>query len=100
MRLKPYASVLGKYLSGNHFNIHGFLSGAAVPLALEGASLHEVNDHVGWNSRKTALHYIKLKQVVNPAGAAARLADMPLGTGESYKPLNNLRGFRQAFPSD
>ena len=57
-------------------------------------------DHLGWKISKTALHYIKLKQVVNPAGAAARLADMPLETGEPYKRLNNLQGFRQAFPSD
>ena len=32
-------------------------------------------DRVRWNSNKTILHYIKLKQVVNPAGAAFRLAD-------------------------
>ena len=66
-------------------------------LALEGVSLHEIMDHVGWRSDKTALHYIKLKQVVNPAGAAAKLADLPLETGGVHKHLNNLRGFRQAF---
>ena len=65
--------------------------------ALEGVSLHEIMDHVGWKSSKTALHYNKFRQVVSPGGAAARLADLPLGTGESYKRLNNLRGFTQAF---
>ena len=70
-RLKPYTSVLGKHLSGDSFTIHGFRSGAVVSLALEGVSLHGIMDHVGWKSSETALHYIKLKQVVNPAGAAA-----------------------------
>jgi len=56
-------------------------------------------DHVGWGSSKTALHYIKLKQVVNPAGAAAKLPDLPLESGESYQRLNNLKGFSQAFPN-
>ena len=52
-------------------------------LALEGVSLHEIMDHVGWKTSKTALHYIKLRQAVNPAGAAARLENLPQGTGES-----------------
>ena len=38
-----------------------------------------------------------LKQVVNPTGAAAKLADLSLETGGVYKHLNNLRGFRRAF---
>lgn len=68
-------------------------------LALEGVSIHEIMDQVGWRSSKTALHYIKLKRVVNPAGAAAKLADLPLESGGSYKRLNNLKGFSQAFPN-
>ena len=99
-RLKTYTSVLREHLSGDNFTIHGFHSGAPASLALEGVSLHEIMNHVGWKSSKTALHYIKLKQVVNPAGAPARLADVPLETGDSYKHLNNLKGFRQAFPDD
>ena len=80
-----------------YLTIHGFRSAAAVSLALEGVSLHEIMDHVGWKTSKTALHYIKLRQVVNPAGVAARLANLPQGTDESYKRLNNLQGFTQAF---
>ena len=45
----------------------------------------------------TALRYIKLKQVVNPAGAAAKLADLNVEIGKTYMSLNNLKGFSQAF---
>ena len=41
----------------------------------------------GKNSR-VALHHIKLKQVVSPAGAAAKLADL-----DCDMCLNNLEGF-------
>ena len=44
-----------------------FFFRAAVSLALEGVSHHELMDHVEWKSSKTALHYIKLRQMVNPA---------------------------------
>lgn len=97
-RLKTFTSILSKQLSSDHFSLHGFCSGAAVSLALDGVSLHKIMDHVGWRSSKTALHYIKLKQVVNLAGAAAKVADLPLESGESYKRLNNLKGFSQVFP--
>ena len=82
-RLKIYTSILSKKLSRDRFTLHSFRSGAAVSLALEGVSLHEIMDHVVWKSSRTALHYIKLKQVVNPAGAAAKLADLPLESGQS-----------------
>ena len=48
-------------------------------LALEGVSLHEIMDHVGWKTSKTALHYIKLRQVVNPAGAAGKTREFATG---------------------
>ena len=87
-------------MSSDHFTIHGFRSGAAVSLAPEGVSHHEIMDHVGWESSRSALHYIKLKQVIDLAGAAARVADMPLETGEPYKRFNNLMGFRQTFSTE
>ena len=48
-------------------------------------SLHEIMDNVGWKNSSTALHYIKLKQVVNPAGAAAKLADLNVEIGKTYE---------------
>ena len=55
-------------------------------------------DHVGWKSSKTALHYIKLKEVVNPEGAAAKLSKIHVDTGKTCKARNNLEGFTKAFP--
>ena len=96
-RLNAYTTPLSHSLSSAHFTLNGFRSGAAVSLALAGLSLHEIMDHVGSKNSKTALHYIKLKQVVNPAGAAATLADLDITTGQTYKRLNNLKDFSQAF---
>ena len=92
-RLKLYTSSCSGLLPSKNLAIRGFRTGAAVSLSLEGVNLHEIMDHVGWKSSKTALHYIELEQVLNPAGAAAKL-----GLGESYKRINNLKGFTLAFP--
>lgn len=80
-----------------HFSLHGFRSGAAVSMALAGVDLHAIMNHVGWKRSETALHYIKLRQVINPAGAAARLADLPSDAGKDYKCFDALRGFFRAF---
>lgn len=96
-RLSVYTTSLGDQLSGDRYTLHGFRSGAAVSLALSGVSLREIMDHVGWKNSSTALHYIKLRQAVNPAGAAAKLADLNVEIGKTYMSLNNLKGFSQAF---
>lgn len=54
--------------------LHGFRSGCAIALALKGADLAEIMDHVGWNRRHTALSYLQHAKVLNPAGASERLA--------------------------
>ena len=96
-RLSVYTTSLDDQLSGDRYTLHGFRSGAAISLALSGVSLHEIMDHVGWKNSSTALHYIKLKQVVNLAGAVAKLADLNVEIGKTYVSLNNLKGFSQAF---
>ena len=97
-RLSVYTtSLLGDQLSGDRYTLHGFRSEAAVSLALSGVSLREIMDHVGWKNSSTALHYITLRQAVNPAGAAAKLADLNVEIGKTYMSLNNLKGFSQAF---
>lgn len=95
-RLTEYVSSI-EYFAHRRVTLHGFRSGAAVSLALSGATLLEIMDHIGWKSSKTALHYIKLKQVMNPAGAAAKLADLDPSSGREYRKLNDLSGFSQAF---
>ena len=98
-RLNEYTNaepVRGK-LTSDRYTLHGFRSGAAILLALAGVSFHEIMDHVGWKNGRTALHYIKLKQVVSPAGAAAKLADLDCDTGKTYMRLNNLEGFFPVF---
>ena len=66
-------------------------------LALAGVSLHEIMDHVGLKNSRIALHYITLKQVVNPARAAVKLSDLDCDIGRSYMRLNNLEGFSLVF---
>jgi len=59
-------------------------------MALAGVDPHAIMDLVGWKRSETALHYIKLKEVINPAGAAARLADLPSDAGKDYKCFDAL----------
>ena len=70
-RLKGY---LKEIKADNGETLHGFRSGFAITLALTGADLAEIMDHVGWTRRHTALYYMQLAKVLNPAGASARLA--------------------------
>ena len=80
--------------------LHGFLSGCAITLALTGADLTEIMDHVGWTRRHTAPYYMQLAKVLNPAGASARLASN-IGTEPSclWQDINELKRFVCAFPA-
>ena len=84
------------HVTSDRFTLHGFPRGAGISLALAGVSLHEIMDHVGQENSRTALHYIKLKQVVNPARAAPQ-PDLDCGIGITYMRLNNLEGFSPVF---
>ena len=70
-RLKVYLKEMG---SDNGETLHGFRAACAITLALSGAELSEIMDHVGWTRRHTALCYLQLAKVLNPAGASARLS--------------------------
>ena len=67
-RLKGYLREMG---SDNGETLHGFRAGCAITLALSGAELSEIMDHVGWTRRHTALYYLQLAKVLSPAGASA-----------------------------
>jgi integrase len=54
--------------------LHGFRAGCAITLALSGADLAEIMEHVGWSRRHTAVYYMQLAKVLNPQGASAKLA--------------------------
>ena len=87
--------------SDNGETLHGFRSGCAITLALSGIELSEVMDHVGWTQRHTALYYLQLAKVLNPAGASPRLAQVDLSSVTSEREnLNELKRFVSAFPFD
>lgn len=95
-RLKLYLQEMG---ADDGETLHGFRAGCAVTLALSGAELSEIMDHVGWTRRHTALYYIKLAKVLNPQGASATLASDNVGEGiVGWTEMNDLKRFVCAFP--
>ena len=62
--------------SDNGETLHGFRTGCPITLALSGAELSEIMNHVGRTRPHTALHYLQL--------ASARLStvDIPAVTSE------------------
>ena len=96
-RLKSYLKEMN---ADDGETLHGFRSGCAITLALTGADLAEIMDHVGWTRRHTALYYMQLAKVLNPAGASARLASN-IGTEPScsWQDINQLKRFVCAFPA-
>ena len=64
--MKGYLQEMG---SDNGETLHGFRAGCAITLALSGAELSEIMDHVGYTRRHMALHYLQLAKVLNPVGA-------------------------------
>ncbi|KAK3724613.1 hypothetical protein QZH41_001972 [Actinostola sp. cb2023] len=81
--------------------LHGFRSGCAITLALKGADLSEIMDHVGWARRHTALYYLQLAKVLNPDGASARLiSDGVPNVINPWQDMNELKRFICAFPAE
>ena len=96
-RLKGYIKEMN---ADDGETLHGFLFGCAITLALTGAYLTEIMDHLGWTRRHTAPYYMQLAKVLNPAGASARLASN-IGTEPScsWQDFNELKWFVCAFPA-
>ena len=95
--MKGYLKELG---SDDGETLHGFRAGCAITLALSGAELSEIIDHVGWTRRHTDLHYLQLAKVLNQSGASARLSAVaiPAVTAE-WNDVNVIKRFVCAFPS-
>ena len=80
--------------------LHGFRSGCAITLALRGADLAEIMEHVGWSRRHTALYYMQLAKVLNPAGASSSLACVTNPeSAQAWNDVNTLKRFVCAFPA-
>ena len=95
-RLKQYLVEMG---ADHGETLHGFRAGCAITLALSGAELSDIMDHVGWNRRHTALHYLQLAKVLNPMGASAKLASAEsVNAAPNWQELNELKRFVCAFP--
>ena len=94
-RLKSYLKDMG---ADDGETLHGFRSGCAITLALTGADLSEIMDHVGWARRHTALYYLQLAKVLNPSGASGRLAASDLTEAiNPWQDVNELKRFICAF---
>ena len=93
-RLKLYLKEMGQ---DDGEKLHGFRLGCAITWALSGV---EIMDHIGWNRRHTALHYLQLAKVLNPSGASATLASIEVMTvNNTWTDLNELKRFLCAFPA-
>ena len=97
-RLKVYLNEMG---ADDGETLHGFRAGCAITLALTGADIAEIMDHVGWTRRHTTPYYLQLAKVLNPSGASARLASNEIS--EVINPrqdVNELKRFVCAFPTE
>ena len=80
--------------------LHGFRSGCAITLALTGADLSEIVEHVGWARRHTALYYLQLAKVLKHDGLSGRLATPSAeNVVAPWQDLNQLKRFVCAFPA-
>ena len=75
-----------------------FCSGCAIMLALTGAGLSEIMEHVGWARRHTASYYLQLGKALNHDGAWGRL---PASSAENvvapWQNVNQLKRFVCVF---
>ena len=77
--------------------LHGLRNGCAISLAMAGADIQTVMDHIGWKTPSMGRHYIKLNQVLGSGGAGDLLPLLPMNIVDSYRRQNDLLGFTQTF---
>ena len=79
---------------------HGFRSCCTITLALTGADLSEIMEHVGRVRRHTALYYLQLAKVLNHESASGRLAaSSPENVVAPWQDVNQLKRFVCACPA-
>ena len=77
--------------------LHGLRNGCAISLAIAGADIQTVVDHVGWRTPSMVRHYIKLNQVFGSRGAGDLLSTMPVDLTDNNRKQNELLGYTRAF---
>ena len=96
-RLSTYVRQISAFANRN-VTSHGLRSGCAISLAIAGAKLDVIRDHVGWKCSSTDSHYyIKLNQVLGLGRRADTLSSLEVDLAKAYKQYNNLHGFTIAF---
>lgn len=73
-------------ITGLYYAVNTSLYRQKVSLELAELSLRKIMDHLGIHSKssETALHHIKLKQVMNPVGSEAKLASVDSSAIDVY----------------
>ena len=87
--LSTYVRQIPAFANRN-VTLHGLRSGFAISLAIAGANLDAIMDHM-------VRHYIKLNQVLGLGGTANTLSSLEVDLVKVYKQYNNLHGFTEAF---
>ena len=75
-------------IPGRH-TLPGYRSGTAVTNALKGDSLMSVMDTSYWKTSRTALHYLKILEVLGHSGIAQRAQGQQQVTAEEYASIMN-----------
>ncbi|KAI8487250.1 hypothetical protein Bbelb_350480 [Branchiostoma belcheri] len=78
--------------------LHGSRAGCAISLHMAGASEEDVMSHVGWVTKRTASHYMKIAKVMKPGGPASKLATEHVSKAvQESMEQDNLVGLQPAF---
>lgn len=96
-RLSTYVRDMTETFKDRHLTLHGLRSGCAISLALSGADMNAIMNHVGWKTDTTAQHYVKLQQVMSTDGVSDMLSRLPENLVDAYSAKNSLQGFTQAL---
>ncbi|CAH1233199.1 Hypp641 [Branchiostoma lanceolatum] len=64
--------------------LHGCRAGCAIALHMAGASQQEVMEHLGWFTKQTAAHYMKVGRVTKPGAAGIKLKTLQSSGCDAY----------------
>ena len=77
-RLNFYVVELPRVFQHRQITLHGLRNGCAISLAMAGADIQTVMDHIRWKTPSMARHYMKLSQVPGSGGAGDLLSLLPM----------------------